>query len=148
MHPTFFRRVSAPVNAVQEVNIRLFDRKVTAVWSLSTQNYQASQYAAETDASRILDIASRGGLFYGFYDPGSSANVVEIDLGTPQISYMQFWKYANDINDELLVPALVFPVASDPGTGQVFQKHVVVPLIKDILDSAVQPQPIPYEKAQ
>jgi hypothetical protein len=132
-------------------NIRLADRKVTGVWNLNIQQYQSSNYAAETDAARILEIAGRGGVYQGLYNPSfPPTKVVEIELGAPQTVLMQMWNYNNGANDELLVPALVFPVVSIPNDGPIYQKNVVVPLIKEILDSvnSVQPPIMPLEKTK
>ena len=115
------------------VNISVRSSKVMGVGNLTTQDYQASAYDAETDPARLLKYAENGGLYnYSYDDP--NARVVEVDLGTPTQSYVQMWNYDNNTSQQVLVPSLIFPITnqvSDPGF---YRQSVVVPLIKDILD--------------
>lgn len=116
------------------VNIDVRKKVASGLYGLFTQNYQSSNYAVETNAQRIKDIAEIGGL-YGPHLYAEAQKTVEITLGTPTLQYMQFWQYANNENNELLLPAYVFPVESVSGDGYNGSKNVVVPLIKEILDS-------------
>jgi hypothetical protein len=114
------------------VQVSVRSHKVTGVWNLSTQNYQASSYDAETDSGRILKVAENGGL-YGYYgDP--SGKTIEVELGTPKLQYVQMWDYQMNTSQQLLVPSLVFPVTKQASDGDFYRKSVVVPLIKSILD--------------
>jgi len=113
------------------VSIDISSKKVTSVSNLSTLNYQASSYDAETDDSRIVSVAEKGGL-YG-YVGDSNAKTVEIDLGTPTQQYVQMWDYSDNTSQQILVPSLIFPVQNPPAEGY-YQQFVIVPLIKDILN--------------
>jgi hypothetical protein len=113
------------------VGVSIRTQKVMSVWNLTTQNYEASSYDAETDSARILKIAQAGGM-YGY--TGEGGKVVEIELGTPTLQYVQMWDYQMNSSQQLLVPSLVFPVTKQPSDGSFYRKSVVVPLTKNILD--------------
>jgi hypothetical protein len=115
------------------VGVSIRSNKVTSVYNLSTQVYQASSYDAETDSARILKVAEAGGMYGGYYgDP--NAKTQEIELGTPTVQYVSMWNYQMNSSEQVLVPSLVFPVTKQPADGFFYRKAVVVPLIKNILD--------------
>jgi hypothetical protein len=65
-------------------------------------------------------------------EKSSNFETVELELGTPALSYEHFWRYeSNGQSSEFLVPALVFPIKNNPATGYYGRNNVVVPLIKD-----------------
>ncbi|MBX4205101.1 MAG: hypothetical protein KW788_02860 [Candidatus Doudnabacteria bacterium] len=118
------------------VNIR--SNKVTSVYNLSTQNYEASSYDAVTDPARILKVAEKGGM-YGYFGD-AQGKIVEIELGTPTLQYVSMWDYQiNNSTQQVLVPSLVFPVLKQPTDAGFYRKSVVVPLIKNILDRDTNP---------
>ena len=141
-----------------EVNIRY--KKVANVYGLDTQNYQASSYAAITDVSKLISLAEEGQssqvIYYGGTISGvakepTSSNAQKIDLGTPVNAYVQLYQYDNatGVNNQFLVPALVFPVITK--TSNV-SNAVVVPLVQDflqdnapvhILNEEAVPPPVP-----
>ncbi|MBX4187545.1 MAG: hypothetical protein KW793_00195 [Candidatus Doudnabacteria bacterium] len=118
--------------------------KVSSIWELTTQNYQSSSYTAENDVQRIMKIVSAGGFRnYMYSDPKGTE--VTIELGTPTVSMVKLWNYKDNTNEELLVPALIFPVTKEPtGVGPYYwyRKNVVVPLVKEILDNENSDGPI------
>ncbi|MBI4127443.1 MAG: hypothetical protein HY459_00080 [Parcubacteria group bacterium] len=134
------------------VNINVRSQRVSGLWGLTTQNYQSSLYGAETDVDRILEIASRGGFrMYPYEDP--SAKIVEVELGTPKEALVRVWTYEANLGNELLVPALIFPVTKAPEGEAFYTKDVVVPLVKEVLDEGngggpikILPVPLPLEK--
>jgi hypothetical protein len=116
------------------VGINVRNKQVVSVWDLSVQNYQSSQYDAETDLNRIMKVAEQGGV-YGYVDITQGGRVVEIELAEPTIQYVKMWNYKNNQSEELLIPSLVFPIKEQPAGDQYFyRKSVVVPLVKEILD--------------
>lgn len=120
---------------VVSVNVR--HSRVDGVWGLTSNAYEASQYAIETDAKRLSTFIERGGL-YGWFDP--AAKTVEVELGTPETVLTRTWATrADGMGEEILVPALRFPVLNPPADQPWFRKAVVIPLTKQTLD-AVQPQ--------
>lgn len=115
------------------VNVNTRHQKVSGVWNLSSRNYASSMYPAETDKNKILQFAEKGGL-YSYDYPGGQTK--EVQIGTPQTALMSYWKYnsTNHTNDELLVPALIFPVLKDSADETVYKNNIVVPLVKDLLN--------------
>lgn len=123
------------------VNVNIRHNRVSGVQELAIPHYQSSQYDLETSTQRILDAAAKGG-FRSYYYQEPNAKTVEIELGTPTISYMRYYQYKDGKNEDLLVPAYVFPVLKAPEGQNYFQKNVVIPLVKEILDQAVQQPPV------
>lgn len=118
--------------------------RVSGVWELTTQNYQSSSYQGETDVSRIMGLVEKGG-FRNYYYSDPKAKTVEIELGTPEVSYVKLWNYSNGANEELLVPALIFPVTKEPadlGPNYWYRKNIVIPLVKEILDNEDRDNPV------
>jgi hypothetical protein len=115
------------------------DISVSSVWDLTTQNYQSSSYTAETDVARVMKLVEKGG-FRNYYYMEPNAKTVDVELGTPEVSLVKLWNYKNNTNEELLVPALIFPVTKEPTPEEVgpygwYRKNVVIPLVKEILDN-------------
>lgn len=112
--------------------------RVTGVWELTTQNYEASAYQAETNVDRIMSLVERGG-FRNYYYAAEGATTVDVEVGAPEVSYVKLWNYKSGVNEELLVPALIFPVLDQPSQdiapGYWQRKNVVIPLVKEILDN-------------
>ena len=113
------------------VNVDVRMKRAQSVWNLFTRTYQASSYAAETDAKRLIGIAENTDAWYG--EVPANAKTVSIELGTPQIGYTRSWQMIGDTGSELLVPALIFPLKNAP--AELWRTHVVVPLAKDLLDA-------------
>jgi len=112
---------------------------VSSVYDLTTQNYQSSSYDAETDVSRVMGLVAKGGFRnYNYTEKG--AKTVDIELGTPEVSLVRLWNYKNGLNEELLVPSLIFPVIKAPTAEEVgpygwYRTSVVIPLVKELLDN-------------
>lgn len=124
--------------AAFSVNVNIRTMKVVGLYGLQTQNYESSNYAAETDKERIMKFALQGDIWPQATYPEESFQVkeVEIKIGTPTLQYMRYWKYDDNQNSELFLPALVFPVIDKSQADEYFTKKVVViPLVKEILDS-------------
>jgi len=124
-----------PTGINLSVNVRV--NAVTGMWGLTTQRYDASSYAAETDANRIIKIAEAGG-FRSYYPLADNNDAKSIALGTPERSLVKIYNYQNGINQELLVPALVFPAE---GVSDLYYspKFVVVPLVEELLNDPSYP---------
>jgi hypothetical protein len=111
--------------------------RVSGVWELATQNYQSSSYQGEIDVTRIMGLVEKGG-FRNYYYSDPKARTVEVELGTPEVSYVKLWNYSGGVNEELLVPALIFPITKEPadiGANYWYRKNIVIPLVKEILDN-------------
>lgn len=119
------------------VNVNVRHSRVDGLWGLNSNAYEASQYAVETDAKRILSFVERGGL-WGWYDPNAKA--VDVQLGAPEVTLTRSWTTRPDgTGEEILVPALRFPVLNPPADQQWFRKAVVIPITKQTLDAVQQP---------
>lgn len=119
------------------VNVNVRHSRVDGLWGLTSNAYEASQYEIETDAKRLSSFIERGGL-WGWVDP--NAKTVEVELGAPETVLTRTWATrADGTGDEILVPALRFPVLNPPADQPWFRKAVVIPLTKQTLDAA-QPQ--------
>lgn len=120
------------------VSINLYHKKVSSVWNIFAQKYQSSGYQMETDVTKILERAQRGGfypmpLYEG--DDASQIQNIDISLGTPTLAWVSTWQYENNQSNQLFVPALVFPITDKPDDlGYYWQKNIVVPLASDLLN--------------
>lgn len=128
------------------VTVNLLKNAVSSMYGLFPYNFEASDYALETDTSVIVKTAENGGFSRNYYMSESEANLQTIELGTPTRAYVQTWKYDNGKNDELLVPALIFPVINRPVDMLYYygQNYVVVPLVKEMIaELSKQPEFMP-----
>lgn len=126
------------------VNVRL--KKVSGVYELSQQNYESSAYNLLTDQKTIISIAEKGGFRPDYYyiQEGAPTTEETVELGTPIRSMVRTWQYnpATQESKELFVPSLIFPVTKG-SQNPYYRSNIVVPLVQEILDSALGPQPIP-----
>lgn len=113
------------------VSINLLQQAVSGLSNLAPYRYEASAYELETSADRIMAVALKGGWNRSYFSGGE--NTRELFLGTPTKSFVQIWHYVDNRSDELLVPALVFPVINMPTEGYYGQRFVTVPLVKELL---------------
>lgn len=132
------------------ISINIREKRVSGIYNLSLQEYESSMYAGETDFSRILEVARRGGLNMYYWGEGGQSKQVEIE--TPNQEYMAVWRYNQNmqLSEMLIVPALVFPVVNAPTDGYYYQNKIIVPLAKELLEQNQSgPYPVPLlEKAQ
>lgn len=128
------------------VSVSAHKKQVTGVYNLTSLSFDSSRYELEQDATRIQNIAERGGV-YGYLDENAKNSVT---LGTPQEILVRHFDYADNASNEFFVPALLFPITHIPNGIQVYQKAIIVPLIKDALDTSNIPPPRPLymESAQ
>jgi len=124
------------------INVNIREMKVTGLYNLTSQNYQASMYEAETDIAKILKVAEQGGIQGGWFYSGD-AGISEVELGTPEVIYMRFMTYDNYESNELLVPALLFPIIKTTEGKNIFRKNIIVPLAKELLKERDDDYPVP-----
>lgn len=118
--------------------------RVTSVYNLVSKQFERSEYKGETDSRRILEVAQNGGFRNYNYPDQQIGKRVELKLGAPTMQMVNIY-YSTDnyrTNSELYMPALVFPIQNWKEAGY-WRQSVMVPLVKSILDSDAQPQPIP-----
>lgn len=116
------------------VNINMFHQAVSGLNNFSINHYELSSYALETDFQRIVKIAEHGGWRLWFNVDIENTKEQKIVLDTPEFTYINLWKYSNNKNEELLVPALIFPVVLDNVSEYYGRQSIVVPLVKEMLD--------------
>lgn len=128
------------------VSVDVRNQKVSALYNLSTQNYESSAYKTASTED-VLKVAENGGInFYPYY--GNDQDVVEVKLGTPTKGYAKHWKHnSSGRSDELIVPALIFPIKEMPQErGYHIREQIVVPLadelIQEHLNNLNQDQPV------
>jgi len=116
------------------VSVNIKEKKTQSVYGLTSRNYESSMYKTETDVKKIIDVAQNGGLYKRYYYM-EGLEPKEIGLGTPSVIYMKMWNYDSGKNEELFAPAFLFPILDVPADTQIYENYVVVPFIKDILES-------------
>jgi len=127
------------------VSINIPEMQVINLYNLTTQKYDSSSYEAETDFGKILKVAEQGGIYGGYYDY-NQGKVADIEIGAPQKVYMFFYNYNQGVSEELLVPALLFPIVEVPQDAFLYQKSIIVPFAKELLkesDNIIRPMPVP-----
>ena len=127
------------------VGINIREKRVSGMYNLSLQEYESSMYDAETDFSRILKFAESGGINRYYWNEGKTRKV---EIGTPAQEYMVVWKYdrENQMNKMLIIPALIFPTTETPVEGYYYQKNIIVPLAKELLEENENPVPLLKEQ--
>lgn len=124
-----------------QILVDIHESRVSSVNNLTTLSYDRSEYALETDSQKIKDLATTGGTYLikkGLPQPGSG--VITQALGTPTLVLMKYYRNASSRNEELLIPAMRFPMQEpQPGSGP---GYVMVPLVKDIVDSLIVPNEV------
>lgn len=113
-------------------------KRAISLNELTTKQFETSDYVGETDAKRIVGIAERGGFRnYPYTYPG--AKEIKLELGTPTREMVNMW-YSKDgkAGQPLYIPALIFPIKNSPKTNY-WRQNVIVPLVKEVLDSDNQP---------
>ncbi len=111
-----------------EVSVNQTSKKVASLWGAQTQEYQASAYPSQNNAAAIIAYAERGGMNLGYY----AGIDTKLELDTPTRGFMKWSTYTTGTVEELLVPALLFPVrgASPLMFGRT-DPYVVVPLVSE-----------------
>lgn len=122
-------------------------KKVTNVNNLSPSRYQASAYTTLKDVEEIKKLAEQGGV-NRYQDPNTKKEII-VKLGTPNIilSKQHHYNQKNMTGEELFIPALSFPVIGLSEESEFFyQKNVVIPLVKELINNnsgaIIMPYPI------
>lgn len=116
-----------------DISVNIREMKVSGAWNMGSKNYQSSNYEAEVDVEKILAVAADGGWIPYYYEDFANSETATLQIGTPVQSYMQYWVYKDGINEEYLIPALVFPILEKPQDDYFYKNYVVVPLTKELL---------------
>lgn len=119
------------------VGVNMRYKKVSSVYGLSSEKYQASSYPVIQDTNEILSIAENmRSLEYIDGRPSDAdmekqkdnSGIIEIYLATPQLAYIQISKIDNGAYSEFLIPAYSFPIENPIDS----RNKIVVPLVTGI----------------
>jgi hypothetical protein len=114
------------------VSYNLIQKAISGVSNLTSYRYETSDYEIETDSAKILELAEKGGYGSSFYYYSESQEKITLELGAPVRSLIRFNRYANNINEELLTPALIFPITNIPA-NYYGPRFITVPLAKQMI---------------
>ena len=117
------------------VTVNLLQKAVSGVSNLTSYRYETSDYALETDSATILGLAEKGGYGSRYYF-GQDQKEITLELGTPTKSLIRLWRYSNNTNDELLIPALIFPILNT-SADYYGSKFITVPLAKEMVTELI-----------
>ncbi len=116
------------------VNVNIRNNTAMGLWNLIPQRFEKSDYTGVTSADEILNVVQRGGLYGYMPYLRTEQTVKEVSVGTPSQVLLQYSDYDGMRTNELFIPALLFPIIDAPKDAPYLNTHVVVPLVKDILE--------------
>ncbi len=122
------------------VGVDVRNRRAANISPIYVQKYVSSAYDAVTDAALVSELIAKGGV-QQMYSEGAD-KMVTLELAEPERAFYSHWIYANGRSENVLVPALVFPIKDKPQDGSVWLEKVVVPLARDVLVQNVGVYPV------
>ncbi len=123
------------------ISVNVKHKKVMNVYGIADRSYLKSGYKGVTDEAVIQKYVSNIDNYY--VDPaaandasGAKIEKAKVVLGTPVVGYSTYYRYAENKNEELLIPSLIFPVDHVEGGKDVYyyRTTIVVPLAQEMLD--------------
>lgn len=125
-----------------QVAIDVRQKAVAGVYGIARNQYQRSLYPGETDRQKIIDVVNRGGFRnYVYDDPNAQEVVLQVDTPTVGIVSMWYNQPGSNYSEQLYVNSLLFPV-KDAEKQNYWRQYLVVPLVKEVLESDQQTPPI------
>ncbi len=127
-----------------QVSVSVRERRVYSVNNLTSQHYDASSYPLISDPQKVLSYLTSGGIYGSSYYPeGMQVRKIYLEAGTPSNVLMHYYSYANGENQELYVPALLFPITKAPaGQEYYYPSSILIPLAEDLFNQP-EPRPMP-----
>lgn len=116
------------------VDINVMEKKVSGLHGLMPYKFQSSSYDLVRDTERIIALAEDGGYSRSYYGLDSE-DIREVELGTPEFSYAKMWRQVNNVDEDILVPALMFPVIKKAGDPYYGIDYIVVPLVEELIEN-------------
>lgn len=113
-----------------KVLINLSKNIVSNVSGLSPYRYESSEYDLINDSERLISAAENSHRSQGYY---RQEKVNQVILDTPRKVYLQTWFYENNKNEELLIPALLFPVKGEKSFYS--SQQIIVPLVREVFEN-------------
>jgi hypothetical protein len=126
------------------VSVDIRSKLVGSVYSLNTQKYEKSEYEKEGDGAKIKELLKVGGMYRNYFYP-EDVKIKEVKVGDPELQMVKYMNWADNKSEELIVPALIFPVEQDPNNPYGTQQ-IIVPIVKDLIknmDGQIYPYPMP-----
>lgn len=129
------------------MGVHVKEKKVMDVWGIADRAYLKSEYAGVTDAAAIKGFIGKTDAWMDSLPKGMNVQKATVTLGEPSVGYATFYAYRAGVNEELLIPSLIFPVKDVSGApGGYYRENVVVPLAKDIFEQqSIIPPVMPLE---
>jgi len=125
------------------VGVHVRQKKVSDVYGIMSLNFTRSSYEAVTTSGAIIDFLDRSGNMYGGgMPPNTIPETVNVTLGAPVLGYTKVYNYEGGTAEELVVPALIFPVKEVPEGTYYYQQSVTVPLAKELMDKLLLQYPV------
>lgn len=125
------------------IGVHVRQKKVSDAYGILSQNYTRSSYEAVTTSGAIIDFLDRSGNMYGGgLPPNTIPETVNVTLGAPTVGFTKVYNYEDGKADELVVPALIFPVKEVPEGSYYYQQSVTVPLAKELMDKLLLQYPV------
>jgi len=129
------------------VNVNVRYRRAAGVWNLRSLQYESSDYEAITSVKDVIELVEQGGMGY-YYESKDGSK--ELQIGAPERILMQTYNYEDGQSNELLVPALKFPILNLDGDVNYWRKNIIVPLAKELFERQLPTprlliEPLPVE---
>ncbi len=125
-----------------QVNVSVRENKVSGLYNLNSQKYEASSYDLETNMQTIVNIATSQNQ-YGYMENYPNLKTTEIKLGTPTQILMHYYRTnEKGIGEELYIPAMSFPVEENSQ----YMQSITVPLVKEFINENQQGTIVPMGK--
>jgi hypothetical protein len=123
------------VKAGISVGVNVREKKAADVWGIMNNSYLESQYPAVKDEAAIRQFIQKVDVFPKEFQPeGSTTRTIKVELGEPVVAYTRIYKYEQNQSQELVVPALVFPVKAPEGKDKPWRQSITVPLAQEMLE--------------
>ena len=116
------------------IEIDLKEKKVASIYWINVSKYESSLYNIETNKNNILKIAEvwwRWG-FNNIENEYDNVKYINKVLINPKLVYVNTYKYSNGVNEEYIIPAIVFDVKKDENDNSTYDQKVTIPLVKDL----------------
>ncbi len=126
------------------VSVSNREKRVSDVWGIQSQSYTRSAYDAVSGSGAIHAFLGKlDSIDKQFYSPNAKIKNIDVTLGEPVLGYVTYYAYDKVPAQELVVPALIFPVTgTSDAANPIWRQNVVVPLAAELLAQNNGPFPV------
>lgn len=122
--------------------------RVSDVWGIMDQKYVKSSYKGVTDAAQVTAFLDKYGKIPAEWRNGDmTIKSADVTLGTPEMGFVKRYTYTGGLSEELMIPALIFPVTNVSEGAYFNGTTVAVPLAEEMLNDTNNgggmPRPMP-----